>query len=168
MKNQVEIERKYIIKMPKISDMEKMCGYSADEITQIYLESEVGETRRIRKRSSSLGIVYTETRKIRIDKMSAIEKEREISEVEFSILERQIADGTAPIKKVRHSFEEGGQIFEIDVYPEWKNTAIMETELPTRETAVEIPSIIEIVEEVTGKREYSNAAMSRSFPKERL
>ena len=60
----------------------------------------------------------------------------------------------------------GGQLFEIDVYPAWKNTAIMETELDDREREVEIPTFIEIIREVTGYKAYSNASMSKSFPKE--
>ena len=46
------------------------------------------------------------------------------------------------------------------------NTAIMETELDSREKQVKIPSFIEILREVTGDKAYSNAGMSRRFPEE--
>ena len=39
-------------------------------------------------------------------------------------------------------------------------------ELSDRETSVTHPSFIRVVREVTGIREYSNAAMSKHFPKE--
>ena len=42
----------------------------------------------------------------------------------------------------------------------------METELPSRDTEVGMPSFIRIIADVTGDKRYSNAAMSRSFPKE--
>ena len=52
MKTGIETERKYVIKMPEISALQKMKNYSADEIIQIYIPSENGATHRIRKRIS--------------------------------------------------------------------------------------------------------------------
>ena len=164
--NSVEIERKYIIKMPDISLLELQDSYSKSEILQIYLPSEKGETRRVRRRAYDDKTKYIETRKIRIDNMSATEIERELSPLEFDSLASEIKEGTTPIDKVRHTFVYENQLFEIDVYPQWKFTAIMETELENRETKVEIPSFINIIREVTGDKAYSNAAMSREFPKE--
>ena len=51
-------------------------------------------------------------------------------------------------------------------HPEWKNTAILETELSDRDTVVKFPDFIKIVADVTGDKRYSNASMSRSFPEE--
>lgn len=164
----VEIERKYIIKMP---DNEALCSaesYSSSEILQIYLPSSDGETHRIRRRVFADRVECTETRKIRIDKMSSTEIESEISESSFYALAKNPLPGYTPIEKVRHTFIYKGQLFEIDVYPQWRNSAIMETELPTRETQVEFPSFIEIIREVTGDKSYSNAGMSKSFPPEGL
>ena len=166
MKNSIEIERKYIIKMPDVSLMQAECEYTSSEILQIYLKSEKGITRRVRSRTSLGKTVYTETSKVRIDRISAIEKEREISSEEFFSLIKDIREGSAPIKKVRHTFKHGGQLFEIDVYPEWKKTAIMETELESAEKTVTMPRFIEIVREVSGLAEYSNSAMSVAFPAE--
>ena len=166
MKNSVEIERKYIIKMPATSLMEAEGEYTSSEILQIYLKSDAGITRRVRSRTSFGKTVYTETAKIRIDRISAIEKEREISAEEFSSLIKDIREGSHPIKKVRHTFKYSGQLFEIDVYPEWNSTAIMETELSDREKEIAMPPFIEIVREVSGLSEYSNSAMSVSFPAE--
>lgn len=166
MKNQVEIERKYIIKMPDTAKMSLMAEYKRDRILQIYLPSERGGARRVRSRVGQDGAVYTETEKIRIDKMSSIEKEREISEEEFLRLSASPRSNTHPIEKTRHSFLYGGQVFEIDVYPQWKSTAIMETELKSRAEEVKMPQFIEIIREVTGLFEYSNSAMAASFPEE--
>ena len=77
-----------------------------------------------------------------------------------------VKQGTAPVIKDRHTFSYLGQLFEIDIYPQWSKTAIMETELDDKEKEVEMPPFIKIVREVTGVRGYSNAAMSASFPKE--
>ncbi len=162
----VEIEKKYVIIKPDISVLREQESFSESEILQIYLPSEPGRTRRVRRRAYADRTVYIETQKIRIDKMSSTEIEREVSADEFEKMAANIADGTRPLNKTRYTFVYRGQLFEVDVYPEWEHTCIMETELPTRETAVDFPDFIRIVRDVTGVKEYSNAAMSRSFPKE--
>jgi CYTH domain-containing protein len=98
--------------------------------------------------------------------MSSHELEREIEREEFDALVQKIAAGSRPIVKTRHTFDYLGQTFEIDVYPDWERTCIMETELDSRDASPEIPDFIRIVAEVTGDKRYSNAAMSRSFPEE--
>ncbi len=162
----LEIERKYIIKMPDVSLLSSQPEYTVSDITQIYLEGAYGETHRVRRRRFADREQFTETRKIRVDEMSVTEIEGEITEQRFVQLSENIKQDTRPVLKTRHTFLYGNQIFEIDVYPQWKNTAIMETELDSRERRVEIPPFIHIIREVTGNKAYSNAAMSKSFPPE--
>ena len=142
-------------------------AYTSSDITQIYLSSEPGVTRRVRSRAYQDGrVLYFETEKQKVDEMSSIEREREITKTEFDNLSLQIAPKTRPIIKTRHTFDYLGQTFEIDVYPEWERTCVMETELTSRDTEVKMPDFIRIIAEVTGDKRYSNAAMSRSFPEE--
>ena len=163
----LEIERKYVIEKPSALKMRECEAYTSSEIVQIYLDAEPGVTRRVRSRAYSDGRVqYFETEKRRVDEMSSEEYEREITKAEFDNLSLQIAAKTRPIIKTRHTFDYLGQTFEIDVYPDWERICIMETELPSRDTAVEMPDFIHIIAEVTGDKRYSNAAMSRSFPEE--
>ena len=163
----LEIERKYVIEKPRIDKMRECEAYTSSEIVQIYLDSEPGVTRRVRSRAYSDGRVqYFETEKERVDEMSSIEREREITKADFDNFSLQIAAKTRPIIKTRHTFDYLGQTFEIDVYPDWERTCIMETELPSRDTEVTFPDIIRVVAEVTGDKRYSNAAMSRKFPDE--
>ena len=166
MSTPVEIERKYVIAMPDIAALQLMDGYTVSDIEQTYIDSIPHVTHRVRARHYADGVAYTETKKTRIDKMSVFEDEREISEVEYRELMAKRKDGTVTLKKTRHTFLYLGRTFEIDVYPEWRNTAILETELPTRDTVVDFPSVIRIVAEVTGDKKYTNAAMSHDFPKE--
>ena len=162
----VEIERKYIIRMPDPKILSSQNEYTESRILQIYLPSEKGETHRIRRRDYADKTVCTETRKIRIDKISSTEIEGEISLELFEEMAKAPLSGSIPIVKTRHTFVCDGQMFEIDVYPQWKNTAIMETELDSREREVKIPSFINIISEVTGDKAYSNAGMAKSFPPE--
>ena len=94
--------------------------------------------------------------------------EREISSDEFDSLALTSLSDRKPIHKTRHTFTYKKQLFEIDIYPEWQKTAIMETELDSTDREVEFPDFIKIVQEVTGNKKYSNAGMSKEFPKESL
>ena len=162
----VEIERKYVILLPDVATLAAQPGYTVSEIEQTYLESEPTVTHRVRARRRGDKTVYTETKKVRIDKMSVFEDEREIGEEEYKALLSKKEQGTVTLYKTRHTFLYNGQIFEIDVYPEWTHSAILETELKTRETEVEFPDFITVIKEVTGDKKYSNASMSHSFPDE--
>ena len=162
----IEIERKYVIYMPDISVLAEQDNYTVSKIRQTYLESESGITHRIRMRVWHDRTVYTETKKIRIDKMSAYEQEREIDEEEYHILLGCIKHGTRTLSKVRHTFTVAGQLFEVDVYPEWVKSCILETELRGREETVSVPEFIRVISEVTGDRRYSNASMSYEFTDE--
>lgn len=165
-KTPVEIERKYVILIPAEADLSAQQGYTSSEIRQTYLKSEPGVTRRVRMRSYAERTVYTETKKIRIDKISSFEDEREICEAEYLELIKLRADGTVTLTKTRHTFVYLGKTFEIDVYPEWHRSCIMETELESREERVAMPEFIRVLVEVTGDKKYSNASMSHSFPAE--
>ena len=162
----VEIERKYVILLPDVATLAAQPGYTVSEIEQTYLESESTVTHRVRARRRDDKTVYTETKKVRIDKMSVFEDEHELSEDEYNTLLLKKADGTVTLHKTRHTFEYGGQLFEVDIYPEWKRSAVLETELSTRETVVQFPDFITVISEVTGDKKYSNASMSRKFPDE--
>ena len=163
---QVEIERKYIIAMPSVDSLSACPDYTKTEIEQIYLSGDARVTHRIRKRCYPDRTVYTETKKIRLDKMSADEREREITGEEYQCLKKDMKPDTRPIKKTRHSFTYGDITAEIDIYPEWERCAIMETELKSREENPALPPFIRILREVTGEWEYSNAGMAHAFPSE--
>ena len=165
-KNHIEIDRKYVILMPNMEKL--MCSekYKKVEIVQIYIESEKNVTHRVRQITEGNNKHFFETKKMRIDRMSAYEDEREISEASFLELKKSINPNTCPIVKTRHSFVYQNQLFEIDVYPEWKKTCIMETELDTRDVKVEFPLFIRVISEVTGNKNYSNASMAHHFPDE--
>lgn len=162
----VEIERKYIIEMPPLDYISTLSGYSESAIVQTYLLSVGAMSSRVRRREFQGRVVLTQTKKVKIDGMSAEEDEREISEEEYARLMEEKDTALNPIKKVRYTFGFDGFIYEIDVYPEWKNTAIMEVELSDRDEQVNVPSFIKIIKEVTGDRRYSNHSMAKCFPEE--
>jgi CYTH domain-containing protein len=162
----IETERKFVIAMPDVELISSLDGYTLSEIEQTYLLSSPTVTRRVRLRRYQNRTVYTETKKIRIGRMSAEEDEREISEDEYRTLLTQIAPGTVTLRKTRITFEYSERVFEMDIYPEWQRSCILEVELDREDAPLSMPPFLEIIAEVTGDRRYSNAAMSYEFPKE--
>ncbi|MBR7117077.1 MAG: hypothetical protein IKC87_05155 [Clostridia bacterium] len=162
----IEIERKFVIEMPDLAVLVGMPEYTVSDIEQTYLLSLQGVTHRVRSRRYGTDVHYFETKKTRIDKMSVIEEEAEITEAEYKRLLLLIDPDTRTLRKTRHTFFYEGLTVEIDIYPEWSSTAILECELPSRERNISLPDFIKIVKEVTGEFGYSNAAMSHSFPEE--
>lgn len=161
----IETERKYVILIPDRSLLASMPDFTESEITQIYLEDEKA-THRVRKRSYFDRVEYTENVKVRINGLSSVEHEEDISEERFNALRRRIQSGTHPVIKRRYTFAYGERTLEIDVYPEWTRTCIMEVELESENEAPSFPDFIRIVKEVTGDKRYSNHSMSKSFPEE--
>ena len=168
MSNEIplEIEKKYVIEKPDVTALSKIDGYTKSEIVQTYLLSHPHVTHRVRRREYEGRVVYTETKKVRIDKISVFEDERELDEGEYLSLLALADPATAPVEKVRHTIPAGDLTLEIDIYPAWEKCCIMEIELPSRDTVPEIPGFIKIVADVTGEKRYSNASMSRAFPPE--
>ena len=168
MKKQIETERKYIIEMPDIDALRKMKDYTESEITQIYLIDDMGKTHRIRKREYKDKTVFYENIKTRISAMSVIEEEGEISDSRYLDLSKKIDPRSAPVYKKSITFAYGAHTLEIDIYPEWKKTAILEAELGSEDEIPDFPPEIKIILEVTGDKCYSNHSMSFGFPAEIL
>ena len=166
MKDFIEIERKFIIRKPEREVLLNQPFAESTSIVQIYLSAPKGVTRRIRSRSYNSCVRYFETFKKRIDKMSTFEDEKEILQEELVRKSKEIKENSSPIIKERISFAYEGKTIEIDFYPQWKNTAIMEIELTSCDEDVKIPEFIDVIKEVTGVKSYSNAAMSTNFPPE--
>ena len=167
MNSGIEIERKYVIKMPDVATLRAMPDYTVSEISQTYLVStSEGVTERVRRRAHADGVRFYHTVKRRIDKISCNEDEREIEESEYlSLLNRRDASGKT-IEKTRHTFSLGNLTVEIDKYRGWEGIAVLEVELPTRETELTLPDFIEVIFEASGRFELSNAGLYKHFPTE--
>ena len=66
-----------------------------------------------------------------------------------------------PIRKTRYCLTYDNQYFEIDVYPFWKDKAIMEIELSNESAEIRFPDQIKVIREVTDDEAYKNASLAR-------
>ena len=94
------------------------------------------------------------------------EVERRLTQDEYISLLMEADTKLHSIHKTRYCLSENNQYFEIDVYPEWDNQAIMEIELSDENEEIKIPSFIKVYKEVTDNDEYKNANMAKEMPKQ--
>ena len=155
-----EIERKYLIEYPDIEALDKLQNCSKVEIIQTYLKSNDGDEVRIRQRGANGYFTYTKTVKKRISNLKRYEAEKRISKDEYLRLLLEADVSKHQIRKTRYCLMYKNQYFEIDIFPFWKDKAIMEIELREENQNIEFPKNIKIIKEVTNDPEYYNSKLA--------
>lgn len=164
-----EIERKYLISYPDIELLRARPGCEVWDITQVYLkDGEGGQTRRIRRVLTDGEEKFYRTFKRHMTALSAEEDEGEITAEEYTRygLERDLS--RTPILKTRYRVPYEGHVLEFDVYPFWKDRAIMEIELEAEDEAAEIPEWVRVLRDVTGEKAYKNKQLAKRVPMEEI
>lgn len=158
-----EIERKFLIRKVDALTLHKYTDGDVCEaqIEQIYLTANEGE-RRIRKKTKGSKTLYFYTEKLPISGLKRIENERHITEAEYLNFLSESDPNLSPIRKTRYTFNYKGQFFELDVYEFSSTKAILEIELQSESTPVELPDFIEVIKEVTYDKAYKNHSLAKT------
>ena len=158
----LETKRKYLIARPDLRMLKQRPHCQRVEITQAYLRSEIpGETIRIRQRGLNGSYVYFKTRKRSVDGMKRVEMEERLTRHEYLDLLMQADPAYRPIRKERYCLSENGLYYNIDIYPEWDDRALMDVELYSADDKVVFPEGIDVIREVTGEKEFTNPYIAR-------
>ena len=158
----LEIERKYLIGFPDLEALEKNPDCVRVDILQTYLKTNVpGESLRVRRWESGGQCLFIRTYKRKLTGMTREEIEDELSPEEYEALLSQADPDCRPIRKRRYRLNENGLCYEIDVYPEWTDRAILEIELKSEDQSIILPDCVSIIREVTDDARYTNHALSR-------
>ena len=156
-----EIERKYLIAYPELKWLESDPSCQRVEIIQTYLKSASGEEVRVRQRGINGNYVYFQTTKRRISDIKRVEIERRLSQAEYLELLMEADTSRRQIRKTRYCLTYQNQYFEIDLYPFWKDQAIVEIELSDETTAVVFPKQLKVIKEVTADDAFKNASLAK-------
>ena len=158
----METKRKYLIARPDPAALDRRPNCQRVEITQAYLRSEIpGEMIRIRQRGRDGSYVYFKTRKRSIDG-KRIEMEERLTHHEFLDLLMQADPTYRTIRKDRWCLSENGLYYNIDLYPQWDDQALLEVELYSAGDKVRFPEGIQVIREVTGEKEFTNPYIARN------
>lgn len=165
----LEIERKYLIRMPDESQLAAMPDCEIWNIAQTYLkDAPNGDVQRVRRILSGDAVQYVHTVKHRLNALSQQEWEREISRVEYDMLLKAADPNLRTIQKRRYRIPYEGQLLEIDIYAFWQDRATLEIELKDEAQTAHLPNWLKIVRELTGERAYKNRFLAEKIPMEAL
>lgn len=156
-----EIERKFLIKYPDIASLEKRDDCQKVEIIQTYLKAGENEEVRVRQRGANGSYIYFKTIKKKLTDTTRIEIEERLSQAEYLKLLMDADTSMHQIRKTRYCLTYKSQYFEIDIYPFWKEQAIVEIELLSENTEIQMPTFLKIIKEVTGDEAYKNSSLAR-------
>ena len=161
MKN-LEIERKFLIKMPDIKMLEVLPDIGIADITQTYTTVGV----RLRKWTEQGRTTYIKTVKKHLSDLTRIEEESEISAEEYNSLMLLADPERNSLTKTRYRYPFKGKLIEIDVFPFWERQAFCEIELKGEDEEFSLPDFIEVIKEVSADKAYRNYALTKNIPKE--
>ncbi len=161
MKEQFEIERKFLIGYPDPRILREQPDCRVVEIEQTYLVEKNGKESRVRVWREDGRTVYIKTEKEKVGKLRRIEREGEITRTEYEAL-LILADPTKrTLHKTRYRIPYAGKLLEIDVYPFWQDRAILEVELSDENEPIAFPPYLRVIREVSGEKEYKNKTLAR-------
>ena len=162
----VEIERKFLIRLPDLEKIAAIPGCRVRRIVQTYLAALPGKKvqRRVRRIREGGRTEYVYTQKEELSGISRLENEWVISKEEY---DAYLTEAVSRLEKTRYAFPWEGHVMEIDVYPYeiggdgLVGRAVLEVELGGEGEAFAIPDFIEVERELTGTKEFSNKSMAK-------
>ena len=161
----MEIERKYLIDMPDLSMLESLPNCTTVEIIQTYLCSGSPEIEvRVRQRGKDGHFIFVETTKRRLSNIKRVETERRLSKDEYLALLMNVDTTLKQIRKTRYCLSHGNFYLEIDVFPFWQKTALLEVELADERQEIFLPNFIKVAREVTDDLNYTNHSIASVVP----
>lgn len=166
----MEIERKYLIRMPDEGMLREKPGCEVWDIVQTYLNDGgvEGLTQRVRSVRTGGVTRYIYTFKRRVDALTCDEREKEVTEAAYARLLREANPALRPIEKRRFRIPHAGQLMEIDIYSFWDDRATLEIELESEDQAPAIPDWLDVIRELTGERAYKNRYLAEAVPMEEI
>lgn len=159
----LEIERKFLLAdAPDIEALTHTYGARAVSIEQTYLTSGNPEVElRVRRRSQAGASTYYRTEKVSLAPGRRLERERQITPLEYHRLLDHADPGRVPITKTRYCFPYGGLYFELDHLHTPRDLWVLEVELTEDTVEVRWPGEISVEREVTTERVFKNSELAR-------
>lgn len=166
----IEVEKKFLIERPDNKTLKEL-NAAESTLVQIYLKANGNTERRIRIRRFKNGCSYYYTEKKPCSTGGRIERERLITANEYFALLCEADSSCSPIAKIRYCFVYKDQYFELDIYPDEHEQAILELELSDEANEITVPPNIKVIEDVTDNAAYCNRSIAKRrnrFPSNKI
>ncbi len=155
-----EARRRFLVEYPDTALLDALPDCYQEEIEQIFLHAPENEEIRIRRRACAGDCVFYITRKRIINGRRRLEAEGRLTEREYMQFAGNADSDKIPVHKTRYSLNWKNHFYEIDLYPFWKDQAILEVPLRDEEEEVMLPDFLRVIREVTGERRYEIAVLA--------
>lgn len=164
----MEVKRRYLIRYPDLAWLEQQKHCKRIEIVQTYLYAGEDEEIRVRKRGVDGHFTYYQTKKRKENGTKKYMIERRLSYEQYlaCLLEADIH--RRPVHKTRYAMNWENQYYEIDLFPFWKDRAILEIDFKEEDQEIRIPEQLCVIREITDEEAYKNAALSVKIPEEEI
>lgn len=165
--NAFETERRYLIRMPDLQALECLPNCRKVEIIQTYLIRQDGEPLvRVRQRGSHGSYIYVKTTVQQTADGHFLETEQRLTKDEYLSLLMDADTSLRQIRKNRYCLTENNLYFEIDVYPFWKQQALLEIQVNDPHQHIAFPPFLSILRDVTHNSAYKSYGISQHIPPE--
>ena len=156
-----QIQKKYLVSMPDIDSILSSTLCTKSNIVQTYIMStDKYKERRIRQRGTDGDYIYTLTEKVIIEDSSSSVREKNISQGDYISYLANSDIGLHQIRKNRFCFVDNNRYFELDVFPFSTTKALLEVKLTDKNDGIELPSFINVLDDVTDNKNYSTKALA--------
>lgn len=151
------IEKKYLINKPDIDYLDKLKYCKKVHIVQHYLLDSTAkkEVKIVLRRENGNNLYY------KVVKGSNGKFSTSISADEYINLLETADPNRASISKDRYNFIFDSKYYKIDIFPFWKDRAILEIDLLSREEKVKMPKFVEVLEDVSDNINYKNSELAK-------
>ena len=162
----IDSYKRYLISMPDLKRWERdfYCKFNKVEITRTYLvNKDTRNERSIIQRGIDGDYVFYYIEKRHFDGFDKIEVERRIDKKEYISLVSQADTRLKQLCKTRYCFAWNNEYYVLDVFDFWPNTAILKIQLTDRSSEVEVPSIFNVLMDVTDNLSYTNYSLAQNI-----
>lgn len=158
--------QKFLISMPNLRRLEKdfYCNFSKVDITRTYLTSKSNVVERsVIKTGSEGDFAYYYTEKRHFDGYDQIDVERHITKKEYLSILSNDSEIIKEIQKIRYGFVWNNKYYELDVFDFCKDKAILKVQLTDRSDKVEVPSVLNVLMDITNDMSYTNFSLAQNI-----
>ena len=160
-----EAERRFLIEYPNIADLQTCADCQKVEIIQNYYNNKKGDEIRVRQHNENGSNTFYKMVKKSVSSTTKITTEKRLTEKEYIRLLEEADSSIQQLHKTRYCFTYNNQYFEIDIFPFWKDKAIVKIELVEVKADVKMPDFLIVIKDVTGDIEYKNFTVAKNLTK---